>query len=446
MSDVKERWRRLYEAFDPQSPPRDPAWRAERPYSPAEDILTSLQDAPAPKKVLFKGTSGNGKTTELLHVVAGAHRTRFVIYFDFEQHFRTTMRDDAALQSAQPWELLFLAGVAIWAAGRRAGVEWSAAQEEQLRQAAAALLARDPKDPPRIDLAGIAAAMSLVLAGVASNAAGAAAGLAALAPGLNRLASSAQWQVPFQLGRREILADQDPLVTRLLHAVDGLVLHVQTVHRPVLLALDGLDRLGGDAARRLFVESSLLSGLSCNLVLTCPLEVSSTRARFDTVKTLANVPVLDEAAPPSPGPGVGFFREMWRRRAGDLADALSVELQDRLAWASGGLPRHFCRLVRDVAEWGYRRGADSVPGEVVEAVLDQHRRDLEDGMTREEFHLLRAVMDDPDHARPAGSLADDLLAEHRLVPYPDGSTWYYPHPLLTLRRLRPAPSTGSAAS
>ena len=120
--------------------------------------------------------------------------------------------------------------------------------------------------------------------------------------------------------------------------------------------------------------------------------------------------------------------------------------KDRLAWASGGLLRHFCRLARSVVELAELEAATRVEDAWIEAAIDERRRELEDGMTREEFALLQGVADDPRHELPDGPLARALLGEHRLVPYPNQSTWYFPHPLLTLSKVRAGPPSGSSGS
>jgi hypothetical protein len=55
--------------------------------------------------------------------------------------------------------------------------------------------------------------------------------------------------------------------------------------------------------------------------------------------------------------------------------------------------------------------------------------------------VLEAVMRDPDHRLPEDDLVWELLTLSRLLPYPDHSEWFYPHPLLTLHLLSRAGST-----
>jgi len=57
--------------------------------------------------------------------------------------------------------------------------------------------------------------------------------------------------------------------------------------------------------------------------------------------------------------------------------------------------------------------------------------------------VAKRVMDDPTHGLPSDTMAFELLRQQRLLPYPNENPWYYPHPLLTLSLLKPAPGSAS---
>ena len=58
------------------------------------------------------------------------------------------------------------------------------------------------------------------------------------------------------------------------------------------------------------------------------------------------------------------------------------------------------------------------------------------GLNRGHMEILQAIAADPEHRLPRDELAKKLLTTGALLPYPDGSEWYYPHPLLMIRFLR----------
>lgn len=57
-------------------------------------------------------------------------------------------------------------------------------------------------------------------------------------------------------------------------------------------------------------------------------------------------------------------------------------------------------------------------------------------MHRGDIDQLLEIAKDPDHRLPDGDIARELLTYGRLLPYPNESEWFYPHPLLTLSLVR----------
>lgn len=246
-------------------------------------------------------------------------------------------------------------------------------------------------------------------------------------------------------GRRNATLDEPgPMETMqtLLDAVNALIGDVQAAHRRVLLVLDGLDRIRTiERARALFVESDLLGQLACPVVACGPFALRHHPAlisvpHFDP-KILVNVPVLDQDDPTREGPGINFLVEVYQRRVADLPTPLVNTAQlRRLAYYSGGTVREFVRLVGRLAERGYHDNLPHATDAQIETVLDERRRQIESGLTSDHGKVLRAVMADPKHELPNNNLCWDMLTTGQLLPYPDGSEWFYPHPLLTLGFLR----------
>jgi hypothetical protein len=91
-------WEEVYARFDPERPAEQREDRVDRPGSPTAKIIEALDRPFGQPRVLFTGTVGTGKTTELLRV-----------------------KDSAALQRISPWEVCFLAGLGLIAEVRRQG-------------------------------------------------------------------------------------------------------------------------------------------------------------------------------------------------------------------------------------------------------------------------------------------------------------------------------------
>lgn len=235
----------------------------------------------------------------------------------------------------------------------------------------------------------------------------------------------------------------------MLHTVNRVIAEIQTHHRPVLLVIDGLDRIRDiERARELFVESDVLARLACRVVICGPFALrhhptASAVPRFQ-FQPLVNEPVLDQHDPRRPGPGLAFFTDLFLRRTNDLGGAalIAQPLLDHLAYCSGGRAGDFVKMIRLIAQEAWQADVDAATPDIADSVIDQERRLLETGLHRGHIDVLEAVMRDPDHRLPKDDLVWELLTLSRLLPYPDHSEWFYPHPLLTRHLLGHAGSTG----
>ena len=445
----KDFWVALYDRFDPRQPVTDPQLRVARTVrSPAERILEALDWPRGTQSILLAGGIGSGKSTELRHVARQlTDADRVVVLVDLWEHFERVIRDPGAVDRLQPWEIVGLLGLAVVRAGtEHFGHDW-AGHDEALHRA---LAAEDAVEGPTIDVASLATGLAVVVGSSALAAAGASdsvAGNAGLQT-LQAVANSWAWKVGLRDRRHR--GDQDEKVRAVLDATSAIIEHLQTdLRRRVVLILDGLDRVR-DPARfeRLFVDSSLLADLPCDLVVAAHLALVQRFRGFLTVDKrfdLSNEPVAAKAAPWDPGPGTAFFAELVERRLdamrrGERAIPEGVfprATVERLAWCSGGRLRDFVGFVQALAERGYREAWSVVPDDAVSAMLDEKRRQRSDGLNRDEIALLQEVARDPDHRLPGGPLALDLLQRQLLLPYPNEETWYLPHALLMISLVTP---------
>ncbi len=435
-------WLKLIERFDPEAPAQNPAWRAARVRSPANTICDSLDIPVGIPRLLLTGTVGTGKTTELYRIAEARASREFVVFVDLERHFTDIVGDAPALQQIAAWEVCFLMGVALLrAAEERLGFDLPERHKSDLERAWLRLekAAGGGDTSPKLDVATLGKSMA-VLASAALPGAG-----APVEIGLTLLKSAAEsvkWTIPF--GRtRKALPDQEADVQTLLACVNTIIGLVQKRGSRVLFVIDGLDRIREfSRARELFLDSQLIAHMTCPMVVCGPFALRHHPATaairgFHDVPPLVNEPVLLKSDPRRPGPGVGFFRELFSKRVGDLpgaADLVSAEHLDTLAYYSGGRAREFVTLVRRLAELCWLDDTGRATPTLVERGLDERRRHRETGLHAGHIRVLEEVARDPDHRLPAEPLAQDLLNYGTLLPYPNESEWYYPHPLL-LRHL-----------
>ncbi|MDI1431724.1 AAA family ATPase [Polyangium sorediatum] len=433
----RDTWLTVIDRFDPELSPRNPAWRAPRSRSPAGTICEWLDIPRGIPRLLVTGTIGTGKTTELQRIAEERTGKEFVVFVDLERHCSEVVHDAQAIERVSPWEVCFLMGVALLrAAEERLAYELPEAHRKDLEKRWAALAKRTNADaPPQIDIASLAKSMVVLASSAAAGAPGAVGtGLQVLKAG----AEAVKWTAPF--GRtRESLADQESDVQALLDCVNTLIGLVQQRGSRVLFIIDGLDRIRDfNRARALFLDSVLISQLACPMVVCGPFALRHHPATaairgFHDVPSLVNEPVLRKDNPKERGPGVAFFRELFARRVADLPGGhqlFTAEQIDNLAYYSGGRAREFVKFVFRIAGLAHREDLVQATDELVERVLEEARRQRETGLNKGHIRTLEEIAKDQDHRLPEGNLAQELLTYGTLLPYPNDSEWYFPHPLL----------------
>lgn len=440
---VRPTWQKLIERFDPELPAQKPEWRAVRTRSPAKTICDWLDIPVGIPRLLLTGTIGTGKTTELYRIAETRASKEFVVFVDLERHFADVVGDAPALQRIASWEVCFLMGVALLrAAKERLSFELPDQHRRDL-ETAWSKLARETgagDSAPKLDVMSLAGSMAIFASSAVPGAAPVQVGLTLL----KSAADSVKWAIPIGRSKRP-LADQEADVQTLVACVNTIIGLVQQRGNRVLLVIDGLDRIREfGRARELFLDSQLISQLACPMVVCGPFALRHHPATaairgFHDVPPLVNEPVLQKSNPLLPGPGIDFFRELYQRRVVDLPDRdslISDEQIRRLAYYSGGRARDLVIFVRRLAELCWIEDVPSATDDLVTRVLDERRRHRETGLHKGHLKVLEDVARDPAHLLPADPLAQELLSYNTLLPFPNESEWYYPHPLLLMHLVK----------
>ncbi|NVB37081.1 hypothetical protein G6O69_04515 [Pseudenhygromyxa sp. WMMC2535] len=433
-------WAELYERFDPERPAREKDWRVARDYSPAREISRELaRPMGGHKRFMLLGGLGSGKSTELFGIAEERSAAGPVVFVDLVHHFEERVNDPAALQRVQPWEVLLVIGLAVLEAGRTCfGHEWSRALIQRFDAIGRQFEGADD-DGPSFDAAKLAAAVA-VLAGGALAAAGGPVGIGVGAGlvAMGQAGGAVQWRFKLATPGRAKRSDQDRDVQSLLGVVNSLIGELQAYGCKLTLFVDGLDRIDDrERIRALFVESALLGGLSCDVVLTGPIALhwGSLRkhVRKFTTKMLTNAPVVDREDPwrwEPGGRGIDICVEVYRRRSEDLSPTLIPEaLLRKLAYYSGGRMREFVKLIRELTGPAWDRSLEQADEAVVEHAIETMREVSEGGLTSGHLKILRQLLDDPSQL-PNDELVAEMLDLCMILPYPNESEWYLPHPLL----------------
>lgn len=443
-------WAQLYERFDPEQPATNPAWRVARTYSPAADVERELaRPMGGDKRFMILGGLGSGKSTELYGIAEARSSHGPVVFVDLVRHFQERVGDVAALNRVQPWEVLLLVGLAVFRAGEaKWGHRWSKELRERFDEAGQAF--EDPSEPGTFDAGQLASAVFVLaggaVSGLAAGPAGAAAGAVLAAVG--ELSKAASWKFKIGIPGRETRSDQDAHVQRLLEVVNSLIGELQATYACRLTVfLDGLDRIKNpERIQSLFVESSLLASIACDTVLTGPMALhwDSLRkhVRGFITKILTNEPVIDRTDPRSwvpGGRGIQSLLEVFRLRTTHPSvlpsDLVPEPLLRKLAYYSGGRMREFVRLIRELAGPAWDRSLPQADDDVVEQAIERMREETEAGLTRKHLQLLRDIQTNPDEL-PDDPVVAEMLDVCLILPYPNQSEWYFPHPLLLKVKLR----------
>lgn len=81
-----------------------------------------------------------------------------------------------------------------------------------------------------------------------------------------------------------------------------------------------------------------------------------------------------------------------------------------------------------VSERAWSADAAQADEAMVEEVIDEHRRLVEMGINRRHVELLAELLDDQE--LPDDEKIPEMLNRSWILPYPNESEWYFPHPLL----------------
>jgi hypothetical protein len=441
----REVWQELYQRFDPERP-AESRWRADRPHSPAGRIIQYLDMPFGDPRILLTGTVGTGKTTELLRMAEARKDRELVVFLDLARQFSEAVRDPAALDRISSWEVCFLAGVALIAtAQQRLGYTFPEEDIEALKTAWNALAKETGTPQAQLDIGALAKAtlgvMATTVPALVEGATGT--GLATGFAITGAMTSAVtKWMAPLGLSK-QTLPDQDSHVQTLLARVNVLVAQIQGEFRRVLFVIDGLDRIRDiQRAKELFVDSQLIAQLACPVVVCAPFALrhhpSTAAVRGFDPLALVNEPVLRHEDPSRHGDGVQFFCDLFERRTRDVdgASLITRPLLEQLAYRSGGRARDFVRFIRELAKEAWLLDTPAATEELIRKILDHQRRLRETGLNKGHIELLEEIASDPAHQLPANPLAQDLLSYQALLPYPNESEWFYPHPLLMMHLVR----------
>ncbi|NES21563.1 MAG: hypothetical protein F6K41_22195 [Symploca sp. SIO3E6] len=420
MSNTKF-WKPVYQLFKPEEPLAKPEdlrdFYVQRPDSPVDNLVSSLEMADEPTKFLLAGHRGGGKTTELRRVERLLAEDYAVIWIDTE-----TALDRYNIGYA---EVVVLIGQEICCQAIKPG--WWSNRDERLLEALEESLTTvvyQEKEQANANLAlpDVLQKMGLVLK-----------------RGLTREFSST-------LNIRPQLSEVIVRVNEIIKAAE------RDRKQKLVVIVDGLDRHDWRTALEMFA-SPLLTELECHIIYTIPISLrysSDFRQPMESFQCLdlVNLPVFkcDDNFHPTDIPHQANRELLGRVISKRLArldrkdqDIFTYGAVNLLCEKSGGVMRDLIRLARISCQVALRKKQDYVDLKIAEDAVKEERKIY----TLSDYHFpeLATVH---QTGRPTTNtyslpskgefvICDELLQNKFILGYYDEQTmnlWFDVHPIL----------------
>lgn len=442
---VEDFWRPIYNAFDPWERllgEKLDTFFVEREHSPLQPLTAQLQPDRDVHKTLLVGHRGSGKSSELLKLVSTIGPDFFVVWFDANLNLD--------IFSANQVELLFLLGAAVYRVAEREGINPNRTHFDLLTDCLQTLVREQTRrsdfvlDVNRLLTNVVCFGLPAIVGAADGPAAGA--GVATLTALARELTQDA-----FSLGmQREEVArlEVEPRTREIARAANLIIADVeQKAHKPVLMVVDGLDRLEPDLARDIFVSSQVLSLLNCWVIYVTPITLYYS-SDFDRIKQhfamaeFPNVKLHEQGDPDTLHKGgMKTMREVVRRRLKALdyepEAVITRNALNLLAMMSGGVMREMIGLVREATIYAEIAGETRITLQAARAAVYKLRRQYAAGLRLEHYRELEAFR---ATAIPSqNEVCDDLMRNLYILSYINDEVWCDIHPnvLPLLERISP---------
>jgi hypothetical protein len=420
-------WKQIYNLFDPMQKldAKTLTRFVPRDGDQIETIATDLRFADGPHHALVVGQRGTGKSSELRVLAHQLLSEFFVIVVDVDEQ--------SDIFNVNHVEVLYLLGTAIFAAARVRGLTVPDSLLEALTGSIQTLVRT------RTDSKDYAVPVKEIFAAIATAAA--AATDPSLGAAVLHSAATIFKDLKFNLGISDNAVSRlevKPQIANISAALNQIVDAVRRASdRPLLVIVDGLDRVEFTQGRQIFAESQLLDAPACHMLYVIPAHLyysphlSAARQVFGQVYPLPNVKLRGRNGEPSPR-GYELMRQVIDRRLQEVGcrrdDVFTPEALDLLIENSGGMMREFMRLtqnaVRDTVIHQHLR----VERDDAEGVVDALRRDLAAGIT---VPLMAELVGVLQQGKPSGTELSNLALQNQYVLcQANKDIWYEVHPVL----------------
>lgn len=437
--------------FDPVPPSRLDQWFVERPNGTVEYLVRLLSPERLPRRHILVGQLASGKSSELTKLAAELQKQHNALVVRFD------MTDNTDVERANPVEVLFLMGAAIF---KIATAELPAERApdrqllEKLKTGLETLVRTHTENQEyAVNLDKLLGGL-LVFGGAAlAGPLGATIGMTVSPTTTKTLRNVAEKFIPirFTSGTNVQVVrklEVEPHIEVMVELLNEIVDDVQSrTDRPLVLLVDGLDKLRDPEVISLnFLEKKFLNSPQCRVLYTGPLDLyyspgfGEVRTRFSIVP-FSHVKLHDrDDVKKRDDQGYEFMRSVVFRRLTSLGlspeSVIDGEVLNLLVTGSGGVMRDLIRLVQSAALQAEIKGKDRIEMDAARKALNELRRQLLAQLDPDYHKVLDAVRQ--THQRVGGEdqgkKCDQLLRNDIVLGYINDTSddiWFDAHAALT---------------
>lgn len=456
MPTLQDFWRPIINSFNPLEQVRveDVArfFVDRNENDPARSLISAWKlecqlsiGQPTPYSALLTGHHGSGKSSELLRLGYELVDDFFVVWFDAESSLWP--------ETANHFDIVLAMGLAVHAAAQQADLQPDSRLLEALIKSLAKLVRRvEERKGYRLDAGQLLRqvfAVALVTSAVAVGGLPAALPAGAFLYGAEKVAKTARVELNVQDSHVRELSSS-PNRAEVLGTLNAIISDVERkAKKPLLILVDGLDKVPQGRADLIFLKNDLLAAPACVLVYAAPIEFSyrpsgerKPKDLFGAQKMLPNPPVhlrpptgTDWRALRQPNKaGLNVMRKVATKRIeanGRTTEEVIVpEALNLLACMSGGVMREFVRYLHEAARDALLQKRGQIDLAIAQDVVDRQRQELAIELDLQHREVLRAVLERGFLIGRQREVEEALLRGNYLLAYGDHgeSAWFDAHP------------------
>jgi hypothetical protein len=407
MNDRRAFWTPIVRAFDPYQPIAigDPQhYYVERPDSPLGELMTKLVvSLNSPRKIILTGHRGSGKSSELAKLAGDVADEVAVIWIDAQSTFN--------MFDVGHTELLISLGAAI---------------------------NRDVSVPKEFE-----ALKDSLSTYIEERVGGTTAALTSEA--IKKVGLDFRHTLFDRETRRKI--EIPPILGDIVNKINLIIAAAQKkTKRPLLVIVDGLDRLDLEVARRIFVNNQLLAEPQCHIIFTVPLSLyfsihrQLAREQQFMPFYLPNIKLFHRDSREMIPAGYALLADLVHKRVKQVApEVLTQKALTLLVQMSGGVIRELITLVESSCIKALLAGKRQIDVETARQAVEGYQREKASSLPYAYYWEVMAEVyrthqlperQEKDREGKEFSVSDALLEGLYVLSYSNVESWYDVHPIM----------------